>query len=216
MNTEPEETTGREWPVPSETVIRLMVLLIVMVIAFGVLLIGARVYVLSQNDREQAEELGLLKGTNAAQDEALAEANRRLEAAGEAPVSVPEPGEPGSPGEPGVAGDVGPAGPQGPQGEPGKRGPRGFTGLDGESIQGPRGEQGATGPAGPAGPRGEAGPGGQPGKDGADGAPGPPGVVAVVDNCDPPPGEYATNVNVTYDAGSQTITLTCTSAPLLP
>lgn len=120
--------------------------------------------------REQARVVfGDLVETNAAQDEALAEANRRLEAAGRNPVPVPAapepiPGPAGAPGERGPAGEsitgpagprglpgrdgesiVGPPGPPGPRGEPGEPGSRGEDGEDGESIVGPAGPAGENG-----------------------------------------------------------------------
>lgn len=217
MNTEPEES-GSRLPVPSERVIRVMAALVVIIVLLGAALIGARVYVLSQNDQKQSQQIGQLEGENTAQSEALAEANRRLAEAGQAPVPVPEPGEPGTPGEQGEvgeqgpAGEPGPAGPAGVAGDDGKRGPRGFTGIDGPAgppgAQGPQGPRGEQGPSGPKGEPGEPGP---PGTDGVDGAPGPAGTAQ--------PGTYAcpenqvlTGFTVTADGG---VVLDC-RPPLLP
>jgi len=224
MNVEPEAGDGRRWPVPSETVIRLVVLAILIAGLVLVLVVGARIYVLSQNDQAQAERIGRLEGTNAAQDEALAEANRRLEKAGEAPVEVPptatpEQGEQGEPGETGETGDQGPRGPAGatgPQGEDGrdgKRGPRGFTGLDGPAgPQGPAGQDGAVGPQGQQGPQGERGPAGQDGADGATGPQGPAGTAQPgVYQC--PDGQVLTGFTVT---GSGNVLLSCQQGVILP
>lgn len=116
--------------------------------------------------RGQAREVfGDLVETNAAQDEALEEANRRLEQAGRRPVMFPTP-EPVI-GPPGAAGATGPRGPAGVS-IVGPPGPRGLPGKDGQSIVGPvgpRGEPGADGAdgrdgesiVGPTGPRGETG-----------------------------------------------------------
>lgn len=121
--------------------------------------------------REQAREVfGDLVETNAAQDEALAEANRRLEAAGKSPVPVPAP-EP----IPGPAGERGERGPAGTSivGPTGPSGPRGVRGRDGESITGPPGQRGEPGPRGEDGRVGESivGPAGPRGEDGTDATP---------------------------------------------
>lgn len=123
---------------------------------------------------QQASEIDALEA-------AVAEANARLSAAGEAPVDVPpssapergergeqgatgvpgppgEAGEPGPAGEPGATGAVGPAGVAGSVGE---RGPTGAAGAQGEpGPAGPQGDPGVQGPAGPVGPAGPAGPAG--------------------------------------------------------
>lgn len=40
--------------------------------------------------------------------------------------------------------------------------------------------------------------------------------MKVVDNCQPAPaGEFLTNVDASYDADTQTITLSCDSTPIL-
>lgn len=122
-----------------------------------------------------------------------------------------DPGEPGPEGPPGPTGETGSSGTDGQDGERGPRGPAGIPGEDGE--RGPRGPQGVTGVGtdgadGPPGPRGPEGPKGEPGQDGEDGL---TGVVAVqVVNCDPGPGQNLHTVSLSYDAGSQTLTLTCT------
>lgn len=119
--------------------------------------------------REQARDVfGDLTETNAAQDEALAEANRRLEDAGRQPVAIPTPtpvtGPRGARGATGLRGPAGASviGPRGPRGLPGKngrsivgptgpRGPAGADGEDGATIVGPAGPRGADGtPATPA------------------------------------------------------------------
>jgi hypothetical protein len=221
VNTAPEEN-GRQWPVPSETVIRLTVLAILVAGLVLMLLIGVRLYVLSQNDREQAEQIGRLEGTNSAQDEALAEANRRLEEAGEPPVEVPAtpaPGEQGETGEQGDTGETGPrgltgaTGPQGPRGEAGKRGPRGFTGIDGPvGPAGPAGADGATGPQGPQGPKGEPGPPGADGEQGPQGERGPAGTANPgVYQC--PDGHVLTGFTISEGGG---VTLSCQQSVLLP
>lgn len=123
------------------------------------------------------------------------EANRRLRAAGEPVVPLPDV-ETESPRDvvPGPAGPPGVQGPVGPPGAAGDRGPRGFQGLFGDvgspgpsglpgdaGAQGPRGEPGTPGQSGPpgepgaAGPPGPEGPPGDPGPAGPAGPPGPQG-----------------------------------------
>lgn len=121
----------------------------------------------------QSDQIRHEQATNAAQDDSLAEANRRLIAAGEKPVPTPEPGPEGQPGQ------VGPPGPQGPAGHPGPPGAKGVTGATGapgaRGPQGLRGEPGATGDPGAVGPQGPGGPAGPPGPQGPKGEAGPPG-----------------------------------------
>jgi hypothetical protein len=220
----PTETPTTHGPVPSDRAVRVLSIAVVLLIIAGIGLFGLRLYVLNENVREQDK-------TNAAQDQALAEANRRLEDAGQPQVPVPDPGTEvpvltaamleaaleaycgdclGPPGRDGLDGLDG----------VGKRGPRGFTGED-SVVPGPPGGNGKDGKDGATGDRGlscvEAlsldecrGADGADGKDGADGA---PGVVAVVDACSPPAGEVVTDTGISYDQATQTITLTCTSAP---
>jgi len=137
---------------------------------------------------QQSNEIKDAQSVNQAQDRALAEANRRLEEAGQRPVPTPEPGEPGQAGPPGPSGPVGPQGPPGPQGLTGPQGARGKQGIRGalgepgaEGAAGATGATGAQGPAGPQGPAGEQGPqgpAGPAGADGQDGAKGPTGEDA--------------------------------------
>lgn len=164
--------------------------------------------------RSQAREVfGDLTRTNAAQDKALEEANRRLRDAGEKPVKSPPLPEVSPPtvGPPGPVGEsiVGPPGPQGPPGRTvvGPPGPRGLPGDDGSTVVGPAGVDGADGASivGPAGPQGERGPGptdpqvraavddfcgqgrcvGPAGPEGPQGPPGPAGADSTVPG---PPG----------------------------
>jgi hypothetical protein len=113
----------------------------------------------------------VLQDQNKAQDQALAEANKRLKQAGEATVPVPT--EPKVIiGPQGPIGVQGPAGSQGPQGPPGPQGPKGDAGIDGMAGEtGPAGPEGASGPAGPQGETGLQGPAGPAGADGKDGVP---------------------------------------------
>ena len=110
------------------------------------------------------------QAVNAAQDSALAEANRRLTEAGEQPVPTPEPGPAGEPGQIGEQGEPGPPGAHGDIGPPGPPGPRGLMGRPGrDGIDGARGATGATGAPGPKGDPGAPGSAGADGKDGTDG-----------------------------------------------
>lgn len=152
----------------------------VVVMVLGALLAAWLVWtVVHQSDQIRHEQ-----AVNQAQDESLAEANRRLVEAGEKPVPTPEPGEPGQvgpqgpTGAPGATGATGPRGPQGVRGPAGARGLQGIPGLDGRDgapgpagPQGERGEKGEPGAQGPAGPEGPPGPAGTDGQDGADAYP---------------------------------------------
>lgn len=136
-----------------------------------------------------------------------------------------QPGQQGSPGVPGAPGQAGltcieqlgvvacrgPRGKPGPVGSPGVNGPAGSPGetgkpgQPGDSVTGPAGDNGPPGPPGPKGDQGDPG------------AQGPPGVVAVDDSCSPPAGEVVTDVDLSYDAAAQVVTLVCTSEPqILP
>jgi hypothetical protein len=162
---------------------------------------------------------------------ALEEAAEQVENDDVDPVLVPGPqgdrgltGPRGFPGPAGVDGEPGPRGLVGPQGD---RGPRGFDGSDstipgpqGEASTvpgpagpkgdaGPRGEQGPRGETGPAGPQGDPGPAGPVGADGAPGPAGPAGVVNVVTAPACAALLPGMSVSLTYDAGTQTLTLTC-------
>lgn len=108
-------------------------------------------------------------------------------------------GIPGPQGEPGVdgnTGDIGPEGKQGVAGADGLPGAQGEPGVQGE--QGLPGEMGPQGEAGPAGPQGEQGP---------PGPQGDPGVIKVTTvGCD---GPIIRSISTSYDAATQTITITC-------
>jgi hypothetical protein len=149
----------------------------------------------------------------------LDEANARLEASGERPVSPPpidEPTEPrpsqvilGQPGDDGEPGPPGPRGPQGRTGPPGEQGPRGPLGPEGEP--GAPGSEGPAGPAGPAGPPGDAGPPGPPGVKGDPGEPGPRGPQGAAGTALPgtyscPEGQFVTALTIANDG---VVTLTC-------
>jgi len=164
---------------------------------------------------QQSNEIKDAQSVNQAQDRALAEANRRLEEAGQRPVPTPEPGEPGQagpPGPPGPSGPVGPQGPPGPQGLTGPQGARGKQGIRGalgepgaEGATGATGATGTQGPAGPQGPAGEQGPQGPAGPAGADGQDGAKGATGE----DAFPFTFSFTVQTT-PAQSTTYTVTCT------
>lgn len=168
-------------PDPPPWVLRVLVAAVVLIVLAGMGWLAVTVVRYGSDlDDARADRAALAKAVEANSD-ALRDANRRLEDAGEPTVPVPPSPtvEPGPQGEPGAAGVQGPPGPQGPAGEAGKRGPRGFTGLDGPrglpGAQGPAGEIGLTGATGPAGPQGEQGPRGEPGPKGEPGETGPVG-----------------------------------------
>jgi len=158
---------------------------------------------------QQSNEIKDAQSVNQAQDRALAEANRRLEEAGQRPVPAPEPGEPGQAGPPGPSGPVGPQGPPGPQGLTGPQGARGKQGIRGAlgepGAEGATGATGAQGPAGPQGPAGEQGPQGPAGPAGADGQDGAKGATGE----DAFPFTFSFTVQTT-PAQSTTYTVTCT------
>jgi len=185
-------------PVPSQRAVSGLKLTLYVVIALGAVWLCASVVVLVVQSHDRDAQIRDLRSTvetgqsvNAAQDEALKEANRRLEEAGQEPVSVPP--TPATQGEPGATGERGATGPQGPRGYPGatgpqgvpgatgKRGARGFTGLDGptgpQGPEGPAGPPGEQGPKGDQGPVGDQGPKGDPGATGDTGPQGPAGSV---------------------------------------
>lgn len=91
----------------------------------------------------------------------------------------------------GIQGPQGVSGPPGPRGSDGKRGRTGLTGLQG--VQGLPGEQGAKG------------------EPGAQGDPGPQGLTGVVQvvtvGCE---GPIIKSLSASYDAETQTVTITCT------
>lgn len=150
-----------KFPAPTPRALALgawLVAALVLVLLVWMLFIIAR---LSDDAVETKGDLSAVTKTNeqqdatlTAQDAALDEANRRLNDAGKAPVSVPPTPEP-------AVGEAGERGPVGPAGADGERGPRGFTGLTGPT--GKAGEPGMPGPSGPVGPTGKAG------TDGSDG-----------------------------------------------
>jgi hypothetical protein len=112
----------------------------------------------------------------------------------------------------GEAGPIGPQGPPGTDGTDGTQGPRGPPGKQGETgvegLMGPTGSSGDIGPAGPPGPAGPDGPQGPQGPEGPQGPQGPTGVVNVTTvGCDGP--GVITSISASYDASSQTITITC-------
>lgn len=103
---------------------------------------------------------------------------------------------------------------QGIQGPPGRDGRDGTDGTDG--VNGAPGPPGKNGRNGKAGINGANGLNGEPGKDGIDGKngidgkdglPGPPGVVQVTTvGCE---GPVIHSIAASYDAESQTVTITC-------
>lgn len=202
-------------PVPSQTAVRRLAIVVGVLVALGAAWLVFTVVRLAVQTDDYGDTIAQLEDSNHAQDEALREANRRLEDAGQPPVTVPEP-SPGTPGEPGAAGEEGPPGPQGPAGEDGKRGPRGFTGLDGP--RGATGPAGADGEDGARGPQGEPGPPGPPGADGTDGATGPQGPQGPAGTALPgtyscPAGEAVVGFTVTADGD---VVLECRSIPFAP
>jgi hypothetical protein len=138
-------------PVPSERMVRIaLITMIVLGVAIAVWLVFTLLSLGHQVKQQEDESSALsgavssLRDTNAKQDAALDEANRRLVAAGENPITIP-------PGAPGNVGPRGPRGYPGPTGERGVVGPRGPRGIQGSTPTVPAGEQGATGPQGPVG-----------------------------------------------------------------
>lgn len=94
---EPEEKpvtptpTHRKFPVPSARALRWLQLLVVaLVVALGTYLI-VQVGNLGTRTSDQGDTIRTLIDSNAAQDEALREANRQLIEAGQTPVQVPDP-----------------------------------------------------------------------------------------------------------------------------
>jgi hypothetical protein len=188
-------------PVPSERVVRIaLVAMIALGIAVAMWLVwtllslGHQVQEQRDENATQSAALLSLRDTNASQDAALEEANRRLVAAGKNPITIP----PGSPGN---------TGPRGPRGYPGPTGPKG---RRGETIVGPTGARGVAGPAGargntgPAGATGTQGPTGQQGPQGAPGEQGPAGEPGK----DPWPFVFSFTVD-SVGQGSTTYTVTC-------
>ena len=179
------------------------------VAVLAALLAGWLVYtVVHQSDQIRHEQ-----GVNTAQDNSLAEANRRLIEAGEKPVPTPEPGPAGEAGQVGPQGPAGPPGATGPTGSTGPRGHAGKAGVNGErgmtgapgargaiGLPGPQGERGEKGDAGPQGP---AGPAGRDGQNGTDGQDGKDGQSAF-------PFQFSFTVQTT-PAQSTTYTVTCTA-----
>lgn len=123
----------------------------------------------------------------------------------------------GPQGPQGPRGSTGPQGPEGPKGDEGKRGPEGQNGSEGPQglaglmgamgLQGPQGSTGSEGPQGSTGPQGPEGPQGSTGPEGPKGEKGDTGVVQVVTvGCD---GPVIQSVSSSYDAETQTITISC-------
>ena len=230
-------------PVPSDGMMRALKYVVGVAVLVAILaLILAFLSLSARLDRADKDRVSL-ESVNGAQDkamkahaEALAEANVRLQKAGEPPVSVPPIPRPapvvGAPGEDGEDGARGPAGLPGAAivGPRGPVGPAGRAGEDGESIKGdpgatgtagPKGDTGATGSRGEQGQRGDAGangepgPPGPPGPPGLNGAPGPPGPQGVpgIVNVVTSPGcaDLLPNMSLslTYDAATRTLTLMC-------
>lgn len=104
--------------------------------------------------------------------------------------NTPSKGIQGPPGRDGRDGIDGATGPPGPAGPPGKNGKNGLNGADG--LNGVAGKDGIDG---------------KDGTDGKDGLPGPPGVVQVTTiGCE---GPIIHSIAASYDAESQTVTITC-------
>lgn len=162
-------------PVPSSRLVRILVTLAALLVVAFIAWLMFQLVSLAGEVRANEAKLAagrqrdaVLQAQNSLQDQALAEANRRLKKLGEA--TVPVPSEPTIiTGPQGPQGVIGLQGPQGPQGPPGPQGPKGDAGIDGMAGEtGPAGPEGASGPAGPqgeAGPQGPAGPAGADGKD---------------------------------------------------
>jgi hypothetical protein len=191
-------------PVPSERMTRIALIAMIVVgivvaswLIWTLLSLGREVNQQQDEGRALSGDISSLRDTNALQDAALEEANRRLVAAGERPITVP----PGSPGDVGPRGPRGYPGPTGATGPKGATGTRGKTGATGPIPTVPPGQQGATGPAGPAGAKGDTGPQGPLGPQGDRGEPGtdafPFKFAFTVDN---PP------------IGSTTYIVTCTAS----
>jgi len=134
---------------------------------------------------QQSDQLREVQAANRAQDSALAEANRRLELAGEQPVTTPDPGPAGEPGQ------VGPVGPPGPP--PTTSQVLQAVALycsNGSCAQRPTTQQVASAVASYCGARSEcSGPRGRPGVglDGSDGQPGATGAQGDKGDQGPPP-----------------------------
>lgn len=180
-------------PVPSSRVVWIAWLTAALVgslvfcwLVFTVLHQSDRLDAAASNDQTRDATVDTL-GQQVAQERAqVREANRRLIANGQEPVTVPPlPPIPGIPGIPGLAGAPGPRGERGPigaTGPPGLFGPRGLLGEPGpvgspggQGTPGTPGTQGAKGDPGPQGPAGEVGPQGPQGPQGDQGLKGEPG-----------------------------------------
>jgi hypothetical protein len=148
-------------PVPSSRMVRvLLTLATLLAVAFLAWLMFQLITLAEKVKENEAKlatshsELRAQAAQNQRQDEALAEANRRLKAVGEPTVTVPKV----------IAGPQGSQGPQGATGPQGQTGPTGPAGAKGDA--GPTGETGPQGPAGETGPAGADGTNGTDGKDG--------------------------------------------------
>lgn len=221
---------NRRLPVPSQRMV--LWAWYAAAVAFVAMLVWLIITVVNQSgtletasfrlDRARESRAELSKAVDA-QAEALEQANRRLEKAGERPVFVPR--VPGPTGPQGPRGSQGPAGVPGPSGERGPSGPRGIAGEVGQpGPQGPPGPQGATGARGSqgspgpqgerggSGPQGERGPEGPPGPAGPQGEQGPPGEQGPRG----PTGQSAFPFTFTFTVPtspvtSETYTVTCTA-----
>lgn len=208
-------------PVPSSRAVRRLAFVFIVLAVIGAVWLVVTVVVLALRFDDYSSTVTDLRSRVTAQDEALAEANRRLEASGQDPVVVSsEPGDQGPAGEPGedstVPGPAGPPGPAGEDGADGRRGMRGPTGSNGESIRGPVGEPGPQGPVGPAGPQGPPGEDGKdssvPGPEGPQGPAGPAGSVTPgVYMC--PDGQVLVGFTVGEGGG---VSLNCQQSVILP
>jgi hypothetical protein len=160
-------------PVPSSRTVRVLVALATLLVVAFLAWLMFQLISLAGQVRGNDEKLAAGKSRDTAlsvqnqrQDQALAEANRRLKALGKATVPVPPAVTlPPVTGPTGLQGPMGPAGPQGPQGPEGGTGQAGTAGKAGSP--GSPGSPGETGTAGTTGEQGPAGPAGTDGKDGA-------------------------------------------------
>jgi hypothetical protein len=225
MHRRPRTERIASWAADPRTVHRAVVTAVALLALFMVGLI-AWVVLLSQETSQGRADRDALRVANQRQDDALAEANRRLTEAGGTPVPVPSTPKPqqgpqGIPGLPGLQGPQGEPGVKGDRGLPGAPGATGAAGKDGvPGPAGPSGPPGETGAAGPVGPKGDTGPQGPPGPagaDGKDGATGPQGAPGTAKpgtySC--PDGQALTGFTIADDG---TVTITCRDVPgpLLP
>ncbi|MDN7120314.1 collagen-like protein [Nocardioides sp. ChNu-153] len=154
-------------------------------------------------DRESMADRADLRQIVGDQGEALAEANRRLQAVGQEPVDEPDTDDPAValPGLPGLLGAPGEPGRDGQDGAPGEDGAPGAVGATGEPGAVGAPGVGSTGETGATGPQGEPGPAGPQGEPGVPGAAGPPGPVGA-------DGNGVTAVDCTAGTGTFVFTFT--------